>query len=165
MIKKTVTFENVDGAEETQELMFHLSKSDFIHMFREGLEKKLEEWMNVPDPKKLAPEDFKDEMVKYEKNLMDALDYLVRNSYGERVTDADGSHPRFVKDKEKTEEFLRSDAYGEFFVSLFQDPDAFANFIMALIPKGLQVEDDEEALKALTPEQRRYLESISNKNK
>ena len=48
-------------------------------------------------------------------------------------------------------------------MSLFQDPDAFAKFIMTLIPKGLQVENDEEVLKTLTPEQRRYLESISNK--
>lgn len=163
MIKKTVTFENVDGVEETQELMFHLSKSDFIHMFREGLDKKLEEWMKIPDANTMSEDEFKTAMVKYEKTLMDALDYLVRNSYGERVTDADGSHPRFVKNKEKTEEFLRSDAYGEFFISLFQDPDAFAKFIMTLIPKGLQAENNEEVLKTLTPEQRRYLESISNK--
>lgn len=163
MIKKTVTFENVDGVEETQELMFHLSKSDFIHMFREGLDKKLEEWMKIPDPKTMSEDEYKVAIAKYEKTLMDALDYLVRESYGERVTDADGSHPRFVKDKEKTEAFLRSDAYGEFFVSLFQDPDAFAKFIMALIPKGLQAENNEEVLKTLTPEQRRYLESISNK--
>lgn len=163
MIKKTVTFENVDGVEETQELMFHLSKSDFIHMFREGLDKKLEEWMKIPDAKTMSEDEYKVAIAKYEKTLMDALDYLVRESYGERVTDADGSHPRFVKDKEKTEEFLRSDAYGEFFVSLFQDPDEFAKFIMALIPKGLQAENNEEVLKTLTPEQRRYLESISNK--
>lgn len=163
MIKKTVTFENVDGVEETQELMFHLSKSDFIHMFREGLDKKLEEWMKIPDPKTMSEDEYKVAIAKYEKTLMDALDYLVRESYGERVTDADGSHPRFVKDKEKTEAFLRSDAYGEFFVSLFQDPDAFAKFIMTLIPKGLQAENNEEVLKTLTPEQRRYLESISNK--
>src|SRR3954451_16257566 len=100
MLKKTITFEDLDGNQVTEEHYFHLSKADLIEM-----EVSRDGGMQACLQKVVSSENGKE--------IIEAFKYLVRESYGERTPEG-----RFVKNAQRTEEFMSSEAYSEFFMSL-----------------------------------------------
>lgn len=118
MIKKTITYEDFDGNERTEDFYFHLSKAETVEMMVSeagGLEKHIERIVTTQDNKKIV-ELFKD---------------LVLTAYGEKS--ADGR--RFVKTKELREEFSQTNAYVEIFMELAEDADAASAFVNGILPK------------------------------
>ena len=130
MIKKTITYTNVDGNKETYEAWFNLSKNDIIKMISDGWDDKIQ----------ALAKSAKDEWTP--KKILEFLKYITALSYGKRVADADGTHVRFIKKESNSEEFIDSDVYGEFAYNMMVNPEEFATFIKALVPADIKNSDE-----------------------
>lgn len=118
MLRKPITY--VDPFTEhavTEEFYFHLSKADIIHMELGqkggGLKAHIERIVAAED----APE------------VMKVFKEIIGQAYGKRI---DG---KFVKNKEQTDEFFASEAYGELLMEMLQDPAKAAEFVNGIAPK------------------------------
>lgn len=123
MLKKTITFTDLNEQEVTETHYFHLNKADLLEMElseRGGLQKKLEAIIESEDGAAIIRE-FKN---------------LVRRSYGQKSED--GS--RFIKDPEAWETFVNSEAYSALFVELVTDAQAAADFVNGIVPAALRPE-------------------------
>jgi hypothetical protein len=128
LIKKDLTYNNVDGQQVTDTAYFHLTKADLIEMevsMKGGLQAHLQRVIDSEDG----------------AEIIKAFKMLIRRSYGQRTAEG-----RFVKDPAKTEEFMSSEAYSELFMSLVTDADAAAQFVNGIVPKG--VEEDAAKIEA-----------------
>jgi hypothetical protein len=128
LIKKTLTYTNVDEQQVTETAYFHLTKADLIEMevsMEGGLQAQIQ---RVIDSENGA-------------EIINIFKMLIRRSYGQRTEEG-----RFVRDPTKTEEFMSSEAYSELFMSLVTDAQAAAQFVNGLIPKG--VEEDAAKIEA-----------------
>ena len=120
MIKKTITYEDYDGNQRTEDFYFNLSKPELIEMQTSeagGLEKKIEKISKEQDIKK----------------IIELMKDIIQKSYG--VKSDDGK--RFIKNQEVLDEFMQSEAYSELFMTLATDADAASEFINGILPKGL----------------------------
>lgn len=130
MLKKVVTYTDFDGNERTEELLFHLSKSELMEMqFNEagGLEQKLRSIIQQLNGK---------EMIKTFKEL-------ILNSYGEKSPDG----KRFIKNDEIRSAFEQTTAYDELFMELILDSEKMAAFIKGIMPEDLSSQLDDEIAK------------------
>jgi hypothetical protein len=122
VLKKAITYTNpLTGQEVTEEHFFHLSKADLIEM--EVSEKGgMEAYLN--------------QVIKSEDNgqILTAFKKIVRASYGRKVGD------KFVKDEQYTSEFMASEAWSEFLMSLMQDATFAAQFVNAIMPNLANLE-------------------------
>lgn len=120
MLKKTIKYTDFDGAEQSEDFYFNLSKAEIAEMELShdgGFSGYLQEIVKAEDGKKII-ETFKSILMK---------------AYGERSEDG----KRFVKSDEISNAFLQTDAYSELFMELITDPDAAAKFIQAIVPADL----------------------------
>ena len=120
MLKKTITYEDYNGVERTEDFYFNLSKAEVTEMelsVRGGLSAMLDELVKSGDNARIV-EIFKD---------------LVLRSYGEKS--ADGK--RFVKSKELSEAFSQTEAYNEIFMELALDEKAAVAFVNGILPSNL----------------------------
>ena len=120
MLKKSITYEDLEGTKITEDFYFHLSKADLIEMemsHKGGLHDYLQRIVDDQDGKAIIAE-FKE---------------LIMSSYGERSMDG----KRFIKTPELREEFQSSEAYSALFMELCTDADAAGDFINGIIPSGL----------------------------
>lgn len=123
MIKKTITYEDYDGNQRTEDFYFNLSKPELIEMQTSeagGLEKKIEKISQEQDIKK----------------IIELMKDIIQRSYG--VKSDDGK--RFIKNQEVLDEFMQSEAYSELFMALATDANAASEFINGILPKGLAEE-------------------------
>lgn len=111
MIKKSITYTNLDGKEVTEEHLFHLSKADLIEMqldkdggLGEHLQKIVEEQDN--------------------REIFKQFKILLAKAYGTKSEDG----KRFIKDSVEAAEFLQSEAFSEIAVSLMEDAEHAAVF-------------------------------------
>lgn len=119
MLKKTITYTNIDNVEVTEDAYFHLSKADVIEMQftqKDGLQAWLARIGQSTDP----------------KEIIDAFKTLVEKSYRVRTPEGKG-----VRIAQKTEEFMSSEAYSEFFMEIITDATKAAEFMNGIIPSGL----------------------------
>lgn len=124
MIKKSITFENVDGNEVTEVHYFHLSVPDMAAM-EVSEEGGLGELI-----KKLVKE-------KRMAKVLEVFEELLRRSYGFR--DDDG---KFDKDPDLTAKFMRSMAYGALFEELVTDEKLAAEFLIGILPSKMSKNQD-----------------------
>lgn len=157
MIKETITYTNIDDEEVTEDLYFNLTARDFMDLANTDMGKKM---MEQSEGKiNMTPEE-----------IMNMLQEMIKRSYGRRVTDADGKNPRFVRNAEKTQEFLDSDVYGELIMQLLSDPSRVEKFLTGLIPKSINklVEANKAPMdpnkRELSPAEKAYLEQLAKKN-
>jgi len=123
MIKQTVTYKDFNEEDQTEDLYFHLSKSELIELelgMEGGLGSYLGKMVQSKQPSKILAA-FKD---------------IISASYGERSLDG----KRFVKDEEKTKAFLASPAYDAMFMRLVTSEEAVTEFILGIVPKDLIAE-------------------------
>ena len=116
MLKKDITYENLDEEMVTKTFYFRITKSDLIKMdavFKGGFSGMIEEM--------IAAEDV--------EQLIKVIDKFIALAVGERRGD------QFVKNEEITGAFMNTNAYDEFFVELATDENAIANFIKGVMPK------------------------------
>lgn len=140
MVKKTVTFTNFDGKEVTKDFYFNLSKMEFRVLDRKipgGLQNMIDQIMKEKD----------------EDRLIDLLDILILESYGEKSED-----DRFVKEdrygRRLSTFFKVSEAWDVLFMNLVKSEAELHEFLTGIVPKDVADKADEEAKKlegTLTP--------------
>jgi len=123
LLKKTVTYENFNGEEVTEEHYFHLSKAELVEMelsMEGGLSKHLENLVESGDG----------------GTIMRTFKQLLLDAYGKKSED--GRH--FHKNQEIKDEFASSEAYSQIFMELATNASAAAEFVNGIIPAGLDQE-------------------------
>lgn len=121
MLKKTVTYTDFDGAQQTEDVYFNLSKAELIEteLSAEGgsFQTELQTIIDSKDP----------------KVIIGAFKTLLSKAYG--VRSADGK--RFIKSPELFEEFTQTAAYDALFTELATDGEAGAAWVRGVIPTDL----------------------------
>lgn len=117
MIRKTVTYEDFNGNERTEECYFNISNTELMKMdaFSEG--GMLEELKRI-----VQNRDTKEVMLFFEK--------LLKESYG--VKSPDGRN--LMKSPDILARFMSSPAYDKIFIELMTDAEAAAKFIDNVLP-------------------------------
>lgn len=146
MIKENINMTNIDGDEETYTLYFHLTRGDFMDMVGT---KDAEKIQSFSDFVKNADSD---KLGEHANDISDIIKILIKRAYGRRITDADGTHPRFERDSDETKRFMNSDVCSELIYQMTTDPDRFNDFVTGLIPKNLPQNADLEKAKAANAE-------------
>ena len=126
MIKKTVTYIDIDGVEQSKTLLFHLSNNDIVDMLKNGKLQKLSDDLSSDDMsvKTTALENFVDMTYgfRYEEEKID-------KETGERRV-----VPRFRHaTPEEIEEFHKSEAHGELMLSMYTKDGVADSFVTALL--------------------------------
>ena len=120
MYKKTITYTDYNGHERTEEFLFNLTEAEIAEMEmskKGGLTNTLQRLIRTEDAPEIA-KIFKD---------------LILKSYGEKSDDG----RRFIKTKEKADEFSQTEAYSKLYMELAFDDKAAAEFINNIIPKSM----------------------------
>lgn len=122
MIKKSITFEDLDSKQVTQDFWFNLSKAEIAKMELTAkggsLSQLLQEIIKNQDP----------------AGIISTFELIILKAYGERSSD----NLRFVKSDELSEGFKHTDAYSELFMELVTDAEAAAKFIEGVVPQEVQ---------------------------
>lgn len=121
MLKKSITYEDFNGREVTDEFHFHLSKAELVEMEagqRGGLGAYLQHIVETNDG----------------AAIISAFKTLIQKSIGQVSEDG----KRFEKGEEITRRFTESPAYSELFMQLATNANASAEFVNGIIPKGLE---------------------------
>lgn len=123
MVKKTITFPNFDGTEITKDFYFNLSKMEFRALDRKipgGLENMINQIRNEKD----------------QARLVDFLDMLILESYGEK-----GEDDRFIKEDSRgrrlSSYFKVSEAWDVLFMNLINNEDELTEFLTGIVPKDI----------------------------
>ena len=120
MLTKTITYNDYNGVERTEDYLFNLSKAELMEMelsIAGGLSETIDKIIKTKDTPAL---------VKIFKKLL-------LNSYG--VKSPDGK--RFIKTDELREEFAQTEAYSQLFMELATNAEAAAAFVNGIIPADL----------------------------
>lgn len=118
MIKKSITYINYEGQQETKDYYFHLNKLDVLKMtakLGKDLDKYVEDLLKKQDPM---------EMVEF-------IELLILTAVGTR----NNPNQTFVRSEELRKEFEYSEAYAELFEEIFTNEKAASDFISALVSK------------------------------
>ena len=125
MLKKTITYNDYNGNERTEDFYFNLTKAEIMEMelgTTGGLAEMLTRIVAAQD----APA-----IIKMFKDI-------VLKAYGEKS--ADGK--RFVKVNDAgvplSIAFSQTEAYSQLFMELATDAEAAANFVNGIVPKDLE---------------------------
>lgn len=121
MLKKTITFKNLEGEDVTRDFYFNFTEAELTEMeygTQGGYSNLLQSIIDAQD----VP------------SIMKVFKEIVLRSYG--VKSQDGI--RFEKSEELSTHFMQSDAYNVLFMELIQDSNKFAEFCNALIPNKLK---------------------------
>lgn len=126
MIKKTVTYTDIDGVEQSKTLLFHLSNNDIVDMLKNGKLQKLSDDLSSDDMsvKTTALENFVDMTYgfRYEEEKID------------KKTGARRMVPQFRHaTPEEIEEFHKSEAHGELMLSMYTKDGVADSFVTALL--------------------------------
>jgi hypothetical protein len=129
MLKKSITFKDLDGNDITEDFYFNLSKAEIAEMelsHKDGLSDYLQ---------KIIADENGAEIIKAFKDI-------IAKAIGKRSEDG----RRFIKNQEITEDFMQTDAYNILFMELVTDANAAAEWIAGIVPAEMQ-----EAVKAGEP--------------
>lgn len=144
MFKRTVRYKDFNGQDRSEDLWFHISKTEFTKLefstpggFSNKITRVMEKAQNNPEG--------------YE--LMELFNEIIDLAYGVRSEDG----LRFRKSPEILADFHDSACYDTFVFDLMSNPDSLRTFIEDLIPKDYAL--NEEVLNqidesTLTPEQK-----------
>lgn len=117
MLKKTITYQDFNGVERTEDFYFNLNKAEVAEMELStpgGYAEMLQRIARAQDGRSIIKE--------FKK--------LVLDSYG--IKSADGR--RFIKNDTLREEFEQTNAYPIIFMELATDADKAAEFVNGIMP-------------------------------
>ena len=121
MLKKTITYNDYNGVERTEDFYFNLSKAELMEMemsISGGLTEMIEKIVATKD----GPA------------IMKIFKELVLKAYGEKS--ADGK--RFEKKNGAlAEAFAETEAYSQIFMELATDADKAAEFVNGIMPSDI----------------------------
>jgi hypothetical protein len=120
VLKKDITFQDLEGNTVTETHYFNLSKADLIEL---QLSKQggFEEWLK----RVIRAEDG--------KALVRELKDIILMAYGKRSEDG----TRFIKNPQLRAEFADTEAFSELFSEIALDSDKASEFINAVMPREL----------------------------
>lgn len=133
MLKKTITYEDYNGVERTEDFYFNLSKAELMEMemsISGGLAEMIQKVVNAQD----APA-----IIKIFKDL-------VLRAYGEKSPDG----KRFIKNDEIALGFSQTEAYSQLFMELATDADEAAKFVNGIVPADMSGKADLASLATTT---------------
>lgn len=132
MIKRTVTYEDFDGNQRTEELHFNLTQVELTEMAMDLPEGFLN---SVEDPSKVDGNAAAAKLAESlgGKGIFDFIKKLVLKSYG--IKSEDGR--RFQKSEELSNEFAQTLAFDAMIMELMQDDQVAAEFVNGVIPAKL----------------------------
>lgn len=119
MLKKTITFKDLDGADVTEDFYFNLSMVELaeLEIGESGIGERLQKIIETEDTGLIFAE-FKN---------------ILGKAIGKRSEDG----RRFIKNQDVVDGFFQSNAYETLFFEWITDPDAAAEFINGLMPSDL----------------------------
>ena len=123
MLKKTITYEDFNGTERTEDFYFNLSKSELTEMQLTtdgGLNEKLQKIVKA----------------KSQAGIINKFKEIILAAYGEKSDD--GKY--FIKKKngvKLAEQFEQSPAYDKLYMELATDDEAAEAFVNGTIPQDL----------------------------
>lgn len=127
MLRKTIKYKDLDGNPLIEDFYFNLSKGEIaewrIRAVKNG-------------------EDTLEDLIKKIKEakdgafIIDTFKEIIVKSVGRRSEDG----KRFIKDQETTDAFMQSEAYSEFIMELFTDPNFGAAFVNSVMPADMVME-------------------------
>jgi hypothetical protein len=120
MLKKTITYEDLDGNKITEDFYFNLSKAELAEM-ELSTQGGLGEYL-----KKLV-------VSQNGAEIIGTFKRIIGDSIGRRSEDG----KRFIKNEEIKQEFFQSDAYNQLFMELITDETSGAEFVKGILPKDL----------------------------
>jgi hypothetical protein len=123
VLKKTITYEDFNGEERSEDFFFHLSKAELVELemsHQGGLSEALKRIVAAEDAKSIIAE-FKN---------------IILSAYGQRSEDG----RRFTKNQTLRDEFESTEAYSVLFMELMTDTGAAVEFINSVIPAGMAEE-------------------------
>lgn len=127
MLKKTITYTNFDGVEQTEEFCFNLTKAELV-----DLDFEYESFGGTREYLKGLIKDIQargDAAPK--KPMYEFIKKLVKMSVGKKSPDG----RRFVKSEDIANDFLQTEAYVEFIMDLLSNPDGIPEFVQAIVPQ------------------------------
>lgn len=135
MIKKTITFKDLDGNPLTDTFWFNLSKADIAEM-QLSTDGGLAEHLKTIAAAKNA------------KDLLVAFKMVVSKAVGRRAAD----NIQFEKNDAISNSFMQSDAYSELFMEMVVDPEGIVilDFIKGVMPEDLAKEIDKLDISSLS---------------
>lgn len=134
MLKKTVTYEDFNEVERTEDFYFHFTEAELTDMNLDengGLAEKLQK---IIDSKDL-------------KQIKDYFKWIVLKAYGEKSEDG----RRFMKSEEISKAFEETQAYSDIWMELATDEKAASDFVNGIMPKKLMTEMEKQNIKPVAP--------------
>lgn len=134
MIKKTITYEDFNGEQQTEDFYFHLSKSELIDIeigVEGGMGNLMANLVKMAEPGPIVKQ-FREIIVK---------------SYGVRSPDG----KKFDKNDELTRDFLASPAFDALFSEIISSEQAAEEFVYGIMPKDLVAQVQREAQNVQLP--------------
>lgn len=122
MYKKKVSYEDYDGNQREEELMFNMNKAEVY------------QWLLCNGGYTLDKLLLKLQGEGRGKDIMDIFDDLILRSYGKKSVDG----RRFDKTPEIVADFKATEAYSIVFTELVTDAKKAAEFINGIFPKDLR---------------------------
>lgn len=126
MLKRSITFEDYDGNQRTEDHYFNLNKSEIIKWLTTNGDYTLDKLLG-----RLYTE-------RNGKKIMDIFESLIKMSYGRKSLDG----RKFEKNDEIWNDFFQTEAYSVLFTELVSDAKKAAEFVNKIIPKDLSDEVD-----------------------
>lgn len=152
MYTRTLTFEDYDGNERTEDFLFHLNKAEVI------------QWLTCNGGYTLDAQLTRLYKKSRGKDIMEAFEDLMKRSYGEKSLDG----RKFEKSEAIWNEFRSTEAFSIIYTELVTDAKKAAAFINAIMPAKMTKEINaimEENKDGIPDELKDYLTSdVLDKN-
>ena len=117
MLKKTMTYEDFDGNNRTEDFYFNLTKAECAEL-EFGVDGGLTEMLKKIIAEKSTP------------RMIELIKKIILMAYG--VKSPDGK--RFIKNDQLREEFAQTNAYSDLFMQLAFDDGECTKFMNGIIP-------------------------------
>lgn len=130
MVKKTVTYEDFNGTERTEDIYFHLNELELTELSTE-LPDEMVETIGEKPTEETAAKALLSSLGT--KGILEFVKNLLLKSYG--VKSADGR--LFIKNEKVLDEFQYGGAFSEIVMELMTDDKAAADFVNNIIPAKL----------------------------
>lgn len=128
MYKRTISYEDYEGNERTEDFYFNLNRAELI------------KWMTTNGDYTIDKVLMRLVEERNGKKIMDTMDELIKISYGRKSLDG----RRFEKSEDLWKDFKETEAYSVLFTELVTDANAAGEFVNGIIPEKLAKQIAEE---------------------
>lgn len=128
MYVRTITYEDYEGQQRTEDFYFNLNKAELL------------KWMVTTGDYTIDKVLMRIVQERNGKRIMEAIDELIHLSYGQKSLDG----RRFEKTDEIWKDFKETEAYATLFTELVTDAQKAGEFVNGIIPEKLANQISEE---------------------